>query len=142
MDEHNWLAERFEGDRPHLRAVAYRMLGSLSEADDAVQEAWLRLSRSDTTGVENLGQMADGGRRARVPGHAALAQVAARRAARPRFPTLPEEVARAIRDFVRRSHLSVGRFHSTPRPTASRQAGHESGPTRASSAPARRPAER
>ena len=55
MDEHEWLAERFEDHRTHLRAVAYRMLGSLSEADDAVQEAWLRLSRSDTSGVENLG---------------------------------------------------------------------------------------
>ena len=55
MDEHDWLAERFEANRTHLRAVAYRMLGSLSEADDAVQEAWLRLSRSDTSGVENLG---------------------------------------------------------------------------------------
>ena len=55
MDEHDWLAERFEADRTHLRAVAYRMLGSASEADDAVQEAWLRLSRSGTDGVENLG---------------------------------------------------------------------------------------
>ncbi|MGB9183112.1 MAG: RNA polymerase sigma factor SigJ [Solirubrobacteraceae bacterium] len=55
MDEHEWLAERFEGHRPHLQAVAYRMLGSRSEADDAVQEAWLRLSRSDTSGIENLG---------------------------------------------------------------------------------------
>src|SRR5262245_26246647 len=55
MDEHEWLAERFEANRAHLRAVAYRMLGSLSEAEDAVQEAWLRLSRSDTSGVENLG---------------------------------------------------------------------------------------
>ncbi len=54
MDEHEWLAERFEANRTHLRAVAYRMLGSLSEADDAVQEAWLRLSRSGTSGVENL----------------------------------------------------------------------------------------
>ena len=54
MDEHDSLAERFEVHRTHLRAVAYRMLGSLSEADDAVQEAWLRLSRSDTSGVENL----------------------------------------------------------------------------------------
>jgi RNA polymerase sigma factor (sigma-70 family) len=54
MDEHDWLAERFEANRAHLRAVAYRMLGSLSEAEDAVQEAWLRLSRSDTRGVENL----------------------------------------------------------------------------------------
>jgi RNA polymerase sigma-70 factor (ECF subfamily) len=55
MHDHDWLAERFEEHRAHLRAVAYRMLGSLSEADDAVQEAWLRLSRSDTSGVENLG---------------------------------------------------------------------------------------
>ena len=55
MDESDWLAERFEANRGHLRAVAYRMLGALSEADDAVQEAWLRLSRSDTSGVANLG---------------------------------------------------------------------------------------
>lgn len=55
MDEHEWLAERFKENRTHLRAVAYRMLGSLSEADDAVQEAWLRLSRSDPSGVENVG---------------------------------------------------------------------------------------
>ena len=55
MDEQEWLAERFEEHRPQLRAVAYRMLGSLSEADDAVQEAWLRLSRSDTSEIENLG---------------------------------------------------------------------------------------
>ena len=55
MDEHDWLAEQFEANRSHLRAVAYRMLGSLSKAEDAVQEAWLRLSRSDTSGVENLG---------------------------------------------------------------------------------------
>ena len=55
MDEHDWLAERFEENRAHLRAVAYRMLGSLSEADDAVQESWLRLSRSDASGVANLG---------------------------------------------------------------------------------------
>jgi RNA polymerase sigma factor (sigma-70 family) len=54
MDEHNILAEQFEQNRPHLRAVAYRMLGSLSEAEDAVQEGWLRLSRSDTRDVENL----------------------------------------------------------------------------------------
>src|SRR2546421_732256 len=55
MDEHDWLAEQFEAERSHLRAVAYRMLGSLSEADDAVQESWLHLSRSNTSGVENLG---------------------------------------------------------------------------------------
>jgi len=55
MTESEWLAERFQEHRGHLRAVAYRMLGSLTEADDAVQEAWLRLSRTDTSDVENLG---------------------------------------------------------------------------------------
>src|SRR5437762_10997814 len=55
MDERDWLAQRFEKHRTHLRAVAYRMLGSLSEADDAVQQAWLRLSRTDSSAVENLG---------------------------------------------------------------------------------------
>src|SRR5947199_279338 len=54
MDEQQWLAERFEEHRTGLRAVAYRMLGSLSEADDAVQDAWLRVSRADTREVENL----------------------------------------------------------------------------------------
>ncbi len=55
MDEQKFLAERFEANRPHLRRVAYRMLGSAAEAEDAVQEAWLRLSRSDTGDVDNLG---------------------------------------------------------------------------------------
>ena len=55
MDKPDWLAEQFEEHRTHLLAAAYRMLGSQSEADDAVQEAWLRLSRSGTSGVENLG---------------------------------------------------------------------------------------
>jgi RNA polymerase sigma factor (sigma-70 family) len=55
MNENEWLADRFEAERSHLRAVAFRMLGSLSEADDAVQESWLRLSRSGASGVENLG---------------------------------------------------------------------------------------
>ena len=55
MDEREWLAERFEEHRSRLRAVAYRVLGSLSEADDAVQEAWLRLSRSDSGDIDNLG---------------------------------------------------------------------------------------
>ena len=54
MNEHELLAERFEDQRPHLRAVAYRMLGSLSEADDAIQETWLRVSRADSEGIENL----------------------------------------------------------------------------------------
>jgi RNA polymerase sigma factor (sigma-70 family) len=55
MDENQWLADRFEEHRPRLRAVAYRMLGSLAEADDAVQDTWLRLSGSDSGEVENLG---------------------------------------------------------------------------------------
>jgi RNA polymerase sigma-70 factor (ECF subfamily) len=55
MDEQDWLAQRFEENRARLRAVAYRMLGSLSEADDAVQDTWLRLSRIDAGEVENLG---------------------------------------------------------------------------------------
>jgi RNA polymerase sigma factor (sigma-70 family) len=55
VDEREWLNERFEEHRTHLRAVAYRMLGSVSEADDAVQDAWLRVSRADTTSVENVG---------------------------------------------------------------------------------------
>jgi RNA polymerase sigma-70 factor (ECF subfamily) len=55
MDENQWLADRFEEHRAHLRAVAYRMLGSLTEADDAVQDTWLRLSRAGASNVENLG---------------------------------------------------------------------------------------
>jgi RNA polymerase sigma-70 factor, ECF subfamily len=55
MDERQWLADRFEEHRPHLRAVAYRMLGSLAEADDAVQDTWLRLGRAGAGDVENLG---------------------------------------------------------------------------------------
>jgi RNA polymerase sigma factor (sigma-70 family) len=55
MDQQSWPTERFEENRPRLRGVAYRMLGSLSEAEDAVQEAWLRLNRIDTATVENLG---------------------------------------------------------------------------------------
>jgi RNA polymerase sigma-70 factor (ECF subfamily) len=54
MTEQDWLAQQFEAQRPRLHAVAYRMLGSSAEADDAVQEAWLRLSRSDPDGIQNL----------------------------------------------------------------------------------------
>ena len=54
INDQEWLAQRFESHRSHLRGVAYRMLGSLNEADDAVQEAWIRLSRTDTSDVENL----------------------------------------------------------------------------------------
>jgi RNA polymerase sigma-70 factor, ECF subfamily len=54
MDDHDWLADRFEANRTHLQAVAYRMLGSRNEADDAVQDAWIRFSRSESGSVENL----------------------------------------------------------------------------------------
>jgi DNA-directed RNA polymerase specialized sigma24 family protein len=55
MDDDTWLAQRFEAERPHLRAVAYRLLGRLDEVDDAVQESWLRLSGSDPSSIANLG---------------------------------------------------------------------------------------
>ncbi|MBJ9989236.1 sigma-70 family RNA polymerase sigma factor [Paenibacillus sp. S28] len=55
MNDHNWLAEQFESHRNHLQSVAYRILGSRNEADDAVQESWIRLSRSDMSSVENIG---------------------------------------------------------------------------------------
>src|ERR671910_950895 len=54
MDQREWLAERFEQHRPHLRAVAYRMLGSVSETDDALQEAWLRIRDQDPATIENM----------------------------------------------------------------------------------------
>jgi RNA polymerase sigma-70 factor, ECF subfamily len=53
MDERDWLVEHFEAHRTHLRAVAYRMLGSLAEADEAVQDSWLRVSRAGADGIEN-----------------------------------------------------------------------------------------
>src|SRR5436189_383379 len=89
MDERDWLAERFEEQRTHLRAVAYRMLGSLSEADDAVQEAWLRLSRSDTSEIENLD-----GWLATVVSRVCLNMLRSRRSRReePLDPHLPDPV--------------------------------------------------
>lgn len=77
MDEQDWLAKRFEENRTYLRAVAYRMLGSHSEADDAVQEAWLRLS-GPTPATWRTWVVGDDSRREGVSGHAALAQSTAR----------------------------------------------------------------
>jgi RNA polymerase sigma factor (sigma-70 family) len=77
VTEPEWIAERFEDHRAHLRAVAYRMLGSASEADDAVQEAWLRLSRTDAAAVDNLG-----GWLTTVVGRVCLDMLRARRARR------------------------------------------------------------
>jgi Sigma-70 region 2 len=85
MDANEALAERFEEHRIRLRAVAYRMLDSLSEADDAVQDAWLRLSAA-AKDVENLGGWADDRRGPRVPEHAPEPQDASGGAARPPRP--------------------------------------------------------
>ena len=90
MDTHDWLAERFEGHRTHLRAVAYRILGSASDADDAVQEAWLRLARSDSSRVENLG-----GWLTTVVARVSLNMLQSRKTRRedPAGSHLPEEIA-------------------------------------------------
>jgi RNA polymerase sigma factor (sigma-70 family) len=87
MEEQAFLAERFEANRTHLRAVAYRMLGSMSEADDAVQEAWLRLSRSDTSSVQNLG-----GWLTTVVGRVCLDMLRSRKTRREVPPPLPEPI--------------------------------------------------
>jgi RNA polymerase sigma factor (sigma-70 family) len=92
MDEHDSLAGRFEDSRTHLRRVAYRMLGSMAEADDAVQEAWIRLSRTDTSGVENLR-----GWLTTVVGRVCLDMLRSRRSRReaPLDEQVPETIARA-----------------------------------------------
>ena len=89
MEEHDYLAQQFETHRTHLRAVAYRMLGSVNEADDAVQESWLRLSRSDTSEVENLG-----GWLTTVVGRVCLDMLRSRKSRReePLGPHLPEPI--------------------------------------------------
>ena len=90
METHDWLAERFEEHRTHLRAVAYRILGSISDADDAVQEAWLRLARSDSSQVENLG-----GWLTTVVARVSLNMLQSRKTRRedPAGSHLPEEIA-------------------------------------------------
>jgi RNA polymerase sigma factor (sigma-70 family) len=94
MSEREYLAERFEEHRTHLRAVAYRMLGSVSEVDDAVQEAWLRLSRADATGIDNLG-----GWLTTVVARVCLDMLRSRQSRReePFIPDAPEPVANGTR---------------------------------------------
>jgi RNA polymerase sigma factor (sigma-70 family) len=89
VEEREWLAGRFEAERRHLRAVAYRMLGSVTEADDAVQEAWIRLSRSEASDIENLG-----GWLTTVVARVCLSMLRARKARReePLGPHLPEPI--------------------------------------------------
>jgi RNA polymerase sigma factor (sigma-70 family) len=95
MNEREYLAERFEEHRTHLRAVAYRMLGSLSEVDDAVQEAWLRLIRADTAGIDNLG-----GWLTTVVARVCLDMLRSRQSRReePFTPDAPEPVATGTRE--------------------------------------------
>ena len=94
MNERDYLAERFEEHRTHLRAVAYRMLGSLGEVDDAVQEAWLRLSRTDAAGIDNLG-----GWLTTVVARVCLDMLRSRQSRReePLTPDAPEPVATGTR---------------------------------------------
>jgi RNA polymerase sigma-70 factor (ECF subfamily) len=94
MKERDYLAERFEEHRAHLRAVAYRMLGSLGEVDDAVQEAWLRLSRADAAGIDNLG-----GWLTTVVAHVCLDLLRSRKSRReePIIPHATEPVAASTR---------------------------------------------
>src|SRR5918997_1048621 len=89
MNERDFLADRFEANRTHLRAVAYRILGSVSEADDALQESWLRLSRSDPSRIENLG-----GWLTTVVGRVCLDMLRSRRSRRgePLGPHVPEPI--------------------------------------------------
>jgi RNA polymerase sigma factor (sigma-70 family) len=103
MDTHDWLAERFEAHRTHLRAVAYRILGSPADAEDAVQEAWLRLSRSDSSQVENLG-----GWLTTVVARVSLNMLQARKTRRedPAGSQLPEEIA-ASADGAGPEHQAV-----------------------------------
>jgi RNA polymerase sigma factor (sigma-70 family) len=90
MTEHEWLAGRFEEHRGHLHALAYRMLGSAAEADDAVQESWLRLSRAEATKIDNLG-----GWLTTVLARVCLDMLRARRARReePHGVRIPEKLA-------------------------------------------------
>src|SRR3954471_16261609 len=91
LDQSKFLADQFEADRARLRAVAYRMLGSTGEVDDAVQETWLRLSRSDTSAVENLG-----GWLTTVVARVSLDMLRSRKSRRedPMGPDVPEPAAR------------------------------------------------
>ena len=91
MSDRDWLAAQFEEQRPHLRRVAYRMLGSLDEGEDAVQEAWLRLSRTDRSSIDNLG-----GWLTTVVARVCLDMLRARRARRENRPAI--------------SHASAGRL--------------------------------
>src|SRR6266566_1451363 len=118
MQTHDWLAERFEEHRTHLRAVAYRILGSPADADDAVQEAWLRLARSESSQVENLG-----GWLTTVVARVSLNMLQSRKTRRedPAGSHLPEEIApstdrtpAAARQLASRARRRVQGADTTP----------------------------
>ena len=112
MNEQAWQLEQFERYRPHLQAVAYRMLGSVSEADDALQEAWLRLSRADTDGVANLG-----GWLTTVVGRVCLDMLRSRRS---RQRGLRRQLAARADRQPRRAKRIPSRRRCSPTPSASR----------------------
>lgn len=105
MDEKKFLTKKFEANRAHLRAVAYRMLGSTSEVDDAVQETWLRLNRSDTSAVENLS-----GWLTTVVARVCLDMLRSRKSRReePMGPQVPEPAARDAHERDAEMADSVG----------------------------------
>jgi len=111
MDDDDWLTTRFDAHRAHLRAVAHRMLGSDSEADDAVQEAWLKLSRADTQEVENVG-----GWLTTVVARVCLDMLRSRKSRReePLDPVLPDTIASHEPSALSR----VSRNEIRPRPSA------------------------
>src|SRR5438309_11803525 len=104
MHDRQWLAERFEQERPHLRAVAYRMLGSLTDADDAIQESWLRLDKAGADNVADLRAWLT-----TVVGRVCLDMLRSRRSRR-EDTFVPEPVVQTIDDPEREAELadSVG----------------------------------
>ena len=115
MDDTEFLGEQFEQHRRHLRAVAYRMLGSLSDADDAVQEAWLRLSRADAERGREPRRLADDRRRAGMPGHAALAQDARARSRSTSACPIPSSTIDGGRPRARGAAGRLGRARAAGR---------------------------
>jgi DNA-directed RNA polymerase specialized sigma24 family protein len=123
VSEGDWLALRFEEKRTHLRAVAYQMLGSLSDADDAVQETWLRLSRSEVSSIENLG-----GWLTTVTARVCLDMLRSHRLRReePLGVHVPDPIVSRKDGDRPRTRSATGRFASCSGAAARRRSGFES----------------